>query len=99
VNVTMLPIEDLTTLNVLSVLVGSCFMTTVANACSTMFYKGADGDAVVVCGSPGEIANDAVGNNMFQFASSTYCVLCLLVLFVTVVLNVLAALCSQHSFK
>ena len=79
--------------------VDSCFMTTVANACSTMFYKGADGDAVVVCGSPGEIANDAVGNNMFQFASSTYCVLCLLVLFVTVVLNVLAALCSQHSFK
>ena len=30
-NVTMLPIEDLTTLNVLSVLVDSCFMTTVAN--------------------------------------------------------------------
>lgn len=46
-------------------------MTTIPDACASTYTKANAGDAVVVCGSPGEIANDPIGTNTFQLAGST----------------------------
>ncbi len=46
--------------------VDSCYLSTDTNACSSTHHKQNDGDAVVVCGSPGEVANDPLATNTFS---------------------------------
>lgn len=49
----------------------SCVLTTANNACVTNYEKANSGDAVVVCGSPGEVANDPLdGKNTFHLGGS-----------------------------
>jgi len=40
-------------------------LSTASNACSSTYNKDNNGDAVVVCGSPGEVANDPLAQNVF----------------------------------
>lgn len=56
------------TMNFLNI--DSCVFTTAANACSSGWDKVNSGDAVVVCGSHGEVANPEIGKHTFQFAGS-----------------------------
>ncbi len=49
----------------------SCFMTTVSNACASSYEKENAGDAVVICGSPGEVANGDIINNTFHYGETT----------------------------
>jgi hypothetical protein len=44
----------------------SCYVSTNTKACSSTYAKKNDGDAVVVCGSPGEDANDPLTRNTFS---------------------------------
>jgi len=43
----------------------SCFLSTDANACSSTYSKDRNGDAVLICGSPGETANNPLARNEF----------------------------------
>eukprot|EP00586_Coscinodiscus_wailesii_P017163 CAMPEP_0172518280 /NCGR_PEP_ID=MMETSP1066-20121228/290722_1 /TAXON_ID=671091 /ORGANISM="Coscinodiscus wailesii, Strain CCMP2513" /LENGTH=2420 /DNA_ID=CAMNT_0013300633 /DNA_START=56 /DNA_END=7314 /DNA_ORIENTATION=- len=43
----------------------SCYLSSAANACSSTYDKDNSGDAVVICGSPGEVANDPLASNVF----------------------------------
>ena len=45
--------------------VESCYLSTSTNACSSTYLKEKDGDAVVICGSTGEVANDPLTRNTF----------------------------------
>lgn len=56
------------TMNFLNI--DSCVYTTATNACSSGWDKVNSGDAVVVCGSRGEVANPEIGKHTFQFAGS-----------------------------
>ena len=43
----------------------TCYLSTAPNACSSTYKKDNYGDAVVVCGSPGEVSNDPLAKNVF----------------------------------
>lgn len=43
----------------------TCYLSTAPDACSSTYDKDGYGDAVVVCGSPGEVANDPLAENVF----------------------------------
>ena len=43
----------------------SCYLSTASSACSSTYNKDNNGDAVVVCGSPGEVANDPLAQGVF----------------------------------
>ena len=48
-------------------IVDSCYLSTNTKACSSAYKKRNNGDAVVVCGSPGEVANNPLERNTFTF--------------------------------
>lgn len=45
-------------------------MTTASQACSSRYEKEESDDAVVICGSHGEVANNEPGHHTFQYAFS-----------------------------
>ena len=53
-------------MKLLSVAVDNCYMSTSTNACSSSYLKQNDGDAVLVCGSPGEKGNNPLTRNTFS---------------------------------
>jgi hypothetical protein len=56
------------TMNFLNI--ASCVYTTANEACSSGWEKVNEGDAVILCGSHGEVANPEIGEHIFQFAGS-----------------------------
>ena len=49
----------------------TCFLSTEPNICSAAWNKKNSGDAVMMCGSPNEIANESPGNNTFHMAHTS----------------------------
>lgn len=43
----------------------SCYLSTAGDACSSAYDKDNQGDAVVICGSAGEVRNDPFARNTF----------------------------------
>ena len=52
----------------------SCYLSTDPNACSSSYTKAHNGDAVLVCGSPGEIANDPLSRGFGTLGNSYFVV-------------------------
>jgi len=52
----------------------SCYLSTDPNACSSSYTKTHNGDAVLVCGSPGEIANDPLSRGFGTLGKSHFVV-------------------------
>ena len=45
----------------------SCYLSVEAKVCSSLYEKSQEGDAVVICGSPGEVGNGNFKQNIFRF--------------------------------